>query len=86
MYLDPDAWGSGRGAALLTAGLAELSRAGFARATLWVLHSNDRARSFYEGHGWAADGAVKQHDWVAFTATDVRYSRALAPRRQDSVS
>jgi len=86
VYLDPGAWGSGRGAMLLDAGLAELERAEFARATLWVLHSNERARRFYERHGWVADGAVKEHDWVAFTATDVRYGRALDQPSRDSAS
>ena len=86
VYVDPGAWGSGHGARLLEAGLAELERAGFARATLWVLHSNERARRFYERHGWAADGATKEHDWVAFTATDVRYGRALDQPSQDSAS
>lgn len=78
VYLEPEAWGAGRGVELLDAGLAELRRAGFTRASLWVLHSNDRARRFYERHGWAADGATKEHDWVAFSATDVRYRRHLA--------
>jgi ribosomal protein S18 acetylase RimI-like enzyme len=86
VYLDPGAWGSGRGAMLLEAGLGELERTGFARATLWVLHSNERARRFYERHGWTADGAVKEHNWVAFTATDVRYGRVLNRPSQESGS
>jgi len=32
---------------------------GAAAATLWVLTTNQRARHFYERHGWAADGAEK---------------------------
>lgn len=83
LYVDPEAWGRGRGAGLLAAGVAELAREGFTMATLWVLHSNHRARRFYARHGWDADGTVKEHDWVAFTATDVR---ALRPSDQESVS
>lgn len=79
IYLGPEAWGEGRGSMLLEAGLSELAGAGFQRATLWVLHSNARARHFYERRGWSADGATKEHDWEAFVATDVRYTRSLAP-------
>jgi GNAT superfamily N-acetyltransferase len=77
LYLEPGARGSGRGAVLLDAGLAQLARAGFRRSTLWVLHTNAPARRFYERQGWVADGATKEHDWVAFSATDVRYRREL---------
>ncbi len=77
IYLEPPSFGGGVGAALLEEAVAALTEGRFGRATLWVLHSNDRARRFYEHHGWAADGATKEHDWVAFTATDVRYARAL---------
>lgn len=77
IYLDPPAWGGGLGSALLHAAEAELARAGFASATLWVLETNAKARRFYERHGWAPDGGTQQHDWVAFTAPDVRYRRTL---------
>jgi GNAT superfamily N-acetyltransferase len=79
LYLCPEAWGRGSGARLLDRAVAELEAAGFTRASLWVLHSNDRARRFYERHGWRPDGATKEHDWGAFVATDVRYVRALGP-------
>jgi GNAT superfamily N-acetyltransferase len=85
IYLDPGAWGGGLGVALLEQAVAELAEGGFERASLWVLHSNARARRFYERHGWTTDGATKEHDWVAFTATDVRYVRALGVGAQDSV-
>lgn len=77
IYLDPGAWGGAIGAALLERALDELTSGGFERATLWVLHSNARARRFYERHGWTADGTAKEHDWEAFIATDVRYCRVL---------
>lgn len=78
VYLDPAHWGHGDGAELLGAAVDELRRAGFRRATLWVLDTNARARGFYEHLGWQADGATMRHDWGAFVATDVRYARALA--------
>lgn len=77
LYLDPPAWGKGRGAALLNAAVEELSNAGFRLATLWVLGTNERARRFYERLGWRPDGTSKLHDWTAFVATDVRYAMAI---------
>jgi GNAT superfamily N-acetyltransferase len=85
IYLDPEAWGGGLSVALLEQAVEELTTGGFERATLWVLHSNARARRFYERHGWTTDGSTKEHDWVAFTATDVRYTRRLGPADQESV-
>ena len=77
IYVDPDAWGTGVGRDLLAAATAELAKAGFAEATLWVLGVNDAARGFYEHAGWRHDGATKEHDWTAFVATDARYRRSL---------
>jgi ribosomal protein S18 acetylase RimI-like enzyme len=87
IYLDPPAFGGGTGSALLQAAEAELARAGFTSATLWVLETNAKARRFYERHGWTTDGGAQEHDWVAFTAPDVRYRRALelGPLRDDEV-
>lgn len=77
IYLDPPVWGTGAGSALLDAAVAEMRAAGYRRATLWTLGTNDRARRFYERRGWRPDGTSKVHDWEAFTATDVRYGIVL---------
>ena len=79
LYVGPATWHRGVGTALLEEACRELAGAGFTTATLWVLDVNERARRFYEGNGWRPDGATKEHDWVAFVATDVRYARALEP-------
>jgi GNAT superfamily N-acetyltransferase len=55
-YLHPDAWGSGCAMPLMQAATGQLLRDGFARAVLWVLRDNPRARRFYEKSGWAATG------------------------------
>ena len=86
LYVDPSTWRTGVGTALLDAGCEELATAGFTTATLWVLGVNERARRFYERHGWRPDGAIKEHDWVAFVATDVRYRRPLGSRRAEPPS
>jgi len=78
LYLDPLVWRRGAGSLLLGAVEKQLGEAGFATATAWTLENNDRARIFYERHGWHPDGATKFHDWGAFMATDVRYRVSLA--------
>ena len=76
-YLDPTVFGSGAADLLMDGVLAALRDGGFARATLWVLGTNARARRFYERRGWHHDGARKLHDWEAFVATDLRYDIGL---------
>lgn len=62
LYTHPDAWRQGVGSALSGAAKRELRAMGFHRATLWVLASNNRARRFYESHGWQAQDRHKV-DW-----------------------
>ncbi|HEX9416941.1 MAG TPA: GNAT family N-acetyltransferase [Gaiellaceae bacterium] len=50
-------WGRGVGSLLLADATERLSD--YDELTLWVLAKNDRARRFYERHGWAPDGAEK---------------------------
>lgn len=59
LYLDPAHWGAGHGHTLHTEALDVARGSGAAAAILWVLTNNQRARHFYERHGWAADGAEK---------------------------
>jgi GNAT superfamily N-acetyltransferase len=73
IYVEPAAQGAGVGSALLARALACLRAAGHAQAVLWTLEANGLARAFYERHGWAADGARREHLW----GPEVRYRRAL---------
>ncbi len=57
MYVAPGQWGRGSGRALMTASETALRELGYARAVLWVLEANIRARRFYEAAGWSADDA-----------------------------
>ncbi|KAA2261150.1 GNAT family N-acetyltransferase [Solihabitans fulvus] len=77
IYLDPDWAARGLGTLLDAGGAAALAGAGFRRATLWVLDSNERARRFYERQGWAADGASKVDESPVMTLHEVRYARTL---------
>lgn len=53
LYVLAEAWGSGLGYALHTAGMDALRAAGFTEAVLWSLAGNDRALAFYHRQGWA---------------------------------
>ena len=61
-YVDPGCWRRSVGSALLGAASAELARAGWTEATLWVFAANERARSFYGRLGFESDGATKRHE------------------------
>jgi ribosomal protein S18 acetylase RimI-like enzyme len=73
--VDPDAWGTGAGRALLQAAQAELARLGFDEMVLWVLPGNARARRFYEIAGWVADGTERTAEVLGVTVPEVRYRR-----------
>ena len=70
-------WRRGGGSLLLVQAVQALTNAGFHRATLWVLDSNDRARRFYENHGWHPDGSIKVDDRGTFQLCELRYARLL---------
>jgi GNAT superfamily N-acetyltransferase len=59
LYVRPVAWGTGVAAELHDAALAELRSRGAAAAELWVLEHNERARRFYERHGWRQNGRTR---------------------------
>ena len=73
IYVGPEAWGSGRGRALLAAAEDGLREAGFRRGFLWVLEENPRARRFYEVAGWRWDGTRSDHQMECDNLPIVRY-------------
>ncbi|MGZ8581295.1 MAG: N-acetyltransferase family protein [Actinomycetota bacterium] len=77
IYLDERTAGQGVGRALLERATAGMRSSGFARATLWVLESNERARRFYERAGWAWDGTRSSHQVQCSNMPIVRYAREL---------
>jgi GNAT superfamily N-acetyltransferase len=77
LYVDPEQWGQGIGAALVSAARAHLVGAGFRSAFLWVLAGNVRAERFYQIDRWAPDG-LRRRDLVwGVTVDEVRYQRKL---------
>ncbi len=59
IYLLPDRWGQGFGAALMKEGLNRLEKQGYQAVSLWVLAGNERAIHFYEQFGFKSDGTTK---------------------------
>jgi ribosomal protein S18 acetylase RimI-like enzyme len=77
IYLDPGVVGSGIGRALFAEGTRRLREAGFHRAFLWVLDTNERARRFYERAGWTWDGTTSAHRVDCAELPIVRYAADL---------
>jgi GNAT superfamily N-acetyltransferase len=76
IYVEPDAWSTGAGRALLRAAEAQLESV-YDAALLWVLEDNPRARRFYEREGWELDGAAKEDDFLGVRVAEVRYRLTL---------
>jgi ribosomal protein S18 acetylase RimI-like enzyme len=74
IYVDPGAWSTGAGRALLLDAEKALS-ADYSAALLWVLEDNPRARRFYERAGWAPDGVRKAEERFGVRAAEVRYRK-----------
>jgi ribosomal protein S18 acetylase RimI-like enzyme len=77
IYLDPDYVRRGIGRRLMAAVTADLHSRGFTIATLWVLDTNEAARSFYAALGWRPDGSTKSEPRPGGILEEVRYARAL---------
>jgi ribosomal protein S18 acetylase RimI-like enzyme len=76
IYVDPEAWSTGAGRALIERAEERLAER-YEVATLWVLEDNPRARSFYERHGWSPDEARKVVPRLGVRAAEVRYRKQL---------
>jgi ribosomal protein S18 acetylase RimI-like enzyme len=77
IYVDPPHWGRGHGRELLDGAVRELRSAGFPRAVLWVLTTNDGARAFYERQGWRTTGRTQSEDLAGTTVHETEYARDL---------
>jgi GNAT superfamily N-acetyltransferase len=70
IHVDPVYVGSGVGRLLMCDALPHLG----ARAVLWVLEGNERARRFYERGGWTFDGATRDLPMGGETSHQLRYA------------
>jgi GNAT superfamily N-acetyltransferase len=59
LYVVPHVWDRGIGRELHDQVLDRLRELGSPRCHLWVLEANDRARRFYERHGWRENGETR---------------------------
>lgn len=81
IYVQPVAWRSGAGRAMLSVGVQEWHRRGATRIVLWVLEANSAGRAFYEAMGWRPDGGRQEIDLGGVSVTEVRYRFQELPLR-----
>jgi ribosomal protein S18 acetylase RimI-like enzyme len=79
LYLHPDRWCRGLGAALLEKALARLAARSFGWVYVWVLADNARARRFYGRFGLATDGERRLDRTGGRRVSVVRYAGVLNP-------
>jgi ribosomal protein S18 acetylase RimI-like enzyme len=77
LFVDPAAWRSGAGRALVRVALGRL--AGFDEVTLWSAAENGRANAFYEALGFTVDGAEQLRPEFG-NVREIRYRLGLRPR------
>lgn len=78
LYGHPEHWGQGFGSAVMEEVLRKLRDTGYPGCFLYVLRENDRARRFYEKHGFAWDGHSLEVALPPETVlTDLRYCKAF---------
>jgi GNAT superfamily N-acetyltransferase len=77
LYVDPEWWGRGVGAALIAAARGHLLKQGFRHAALWMMTGNARAERFYRSDGWVPDGLSRTDTMWDATVNEVRWRRAL---------
>lgn len=62
LYVRPDSWRRGYGAALCRAAVQRARVRGFTELTLWVVEVNEAAAAFYEALGFTFDGTTKMDE------------------------
>jgi GNAT superfamily N-acetyltransferase len=77
IYVRPEAWGTGIGAALMREALARLRGGSSVEVALWVIEGNPRAVSFYERLGFRPDGSVRLREMFGTPTAIVRLRRRL---------
>lgn len=77
LYVHPSRWDEGHGRRLIEAGEDSLRGEGFSRALLWVLESNERARTFYERRGWSLGKPFRVEEIGGAQVHEVRYETDL---------
>ena len=79
--LAPATWRRGIGSRLLAASQDRLAELGYDRGLLWVAENNERARRFYEQHGWTPTDERRSEEILGITLDQIAYTRALEDDR-----
>lgn len=78
LYAHPDCWGQGCGSLVIEEVLNRMKVSGYPGCFLYALRENERARRFYEKHGFTWDGCRTE---ISLTPdcvlTDLRYCKAF---------
>ncbi len=77
LYTHPDFWGCGYGSAVFERGEKWLREQGFNYAYLYVLEGNERAKRFYNAHGYLPNGDTLCCDVGGVIVTDHKYVKRL---------
>lgn len=77
IYVLPEHWSTGLGAALMTRSLRRLRELGYDTAGLWVFEANPRARRFYERMGFTLSGRSEIEEREEFAEPVVHYHRTI---------
>lgn len=67
----PGNWRKGYGSRMMESVLSDIAAAGYRNVVLWVFQENERARRFYEAHGFAKTNRTK----IGLGAVEVMYIR-----------
>jgi GNAT superfamily N-acetyltransferase len=77
LYVDPDAWRTGIGRALIAEAKHDLKLFGRPTAILWSMVGNTRADRFYLADGWVIEGEPRVEAVWGTPIHQQRYRRAL---------
>lgn len=77
IYLIKDFWGKGYGKEMLDFATNELKSEGHKKIFLWVFEENNRARRFYEKHGFSFDGTKRENDKYGKMLVQLKYTLEL---------
>ena len=77
LYVLPDRFHEGIGSELLSEALRRLRASGVRCVYLWVLEENERARGFYEYHGFFRTPVVREDRIAGNTLRELRYILTL---------
>ncbi|HEX7157893.1 MAG TPA: GNAT family N-acetyltransferase [Edaphobacter sp.] len=77
LYVAPEWWGCGIGAALVSEARDLLHERGFRSAALWVMANNTRAERFYRIDQWMPDGLRRTDTVWGIVVDEIRYRRVL---------